>query len=110
MTNQPNEFLKWAAEMERSANAFAGSGADLGIEAGNRKIAELLRRAAAIEGERDELLGGKILNQLVAHRLKTKLAALVEKFEAYLNSEDEDRVAEWTDLCEAFKAAKETPQ
>ena len=95
MSDQTSEFLKWAAEMRR---------------VGSHTIAELLRLAAAIEGERDELLGGKILNLLVVHRLKTKLAALVEKFEAYLNSEDEDRVAEWADLCEAFRAAKETPQ
>ena len=38
-----------------------------------------------------------------------KLTKVVEKFDAYLDSEDEDRVADWTALCEAVKAAKVPP-
>jgi hypothetical protein len=41
--------------------------------------------------------------------LKAKLAALAVAWDAYLNSEDEDRVAEWIALCEAFSAAKAAP-
>lgn len=38
-----------------------------------------------------------------------KLAKVVASFDAYLNSEDEDRVAEWIALCESIKAAKVQP-
>lgn len=40
---------------------------------------------------------------------QAKLAKVVASFDAYLNSEDEDRVAEWIALCESIKAAKVQP-
>lgn len=100
MSDQTSEFLKWAAEMRR---------------VGSRKIAELLRLAAAIEGERDELLGGKILNQLVVHRLKTKLAALTALFQEVWDNHPSVFGAKASshyrsEIMERFAAAKETPQ
>lgn len=44
-----------------------------------------------------------------AEKAEAKLAALAVAWDAYLNSEDEDRVAEWIALCEAFSAAKAAP-
>lgn len=40
---------------------------------------------------------------------QAKLAKVVASFAAYINSEDEDRVAEWIDLCEAVKAGEVQP-
>jgi hypothetical protein len=94
VSDQTSEFLKWAAKMER---------------VGDRKIGELLRLAAAIEGERDELLGGKILNQLVVHRLKTKLAALVEAMD-YICTNTSDVATAGVALAALAAAKRETPQ
>ena len=89
MSDQTSEFLKGAAKLEEAA--------------------KLLRLAAAIEGERDELLGGKILNQLVVHRLKTKLAALVEAMD-YICTNTSDAATAGVALAALAAAKRETPQ
>lgn len=49
MTSQLSEFLKWADEMERSADALLDARASFEAVAGNRRVASLLRRAATLE-------------------------------------------------------------
>lgn len=56
---------------------------------------------------RDSTLIPRLLAAL--EEAQAKLAKVVASFAAYINSEDEDRVAEWIDLCEAVKAGKVQP-
>lgn len=57
---------------------------------------------------RDQARMDQLQTQLA--ETKTKLVAVVAAFDAWLASEDEDRIAEWTALCGAISAAKrQTP-
>ena len=88
-------FLASGSLMEKGACDIMANGRLMIDAFPASPLALAVARAEGAEAERDAL--------------KAKLAKVVVSFDAYLDSEDEDRVAEWTALCEAVKAAKVQP-